>query len=208
VADDPYRSTRIGGHEPSIVEHPDNPRESTARAWFIAYLPDALTGLRFALAGLWIALALTASEWHPGFAVIAAVASASDFLDGRLARRLGVAHSAGRWLDSIADVTFVLAALGCEAAAGSIPTYIPVLIALSFGQYAVDSILLHRAGTPVRSRLGHWGGVINYALVVALAFSAPGSMARALVAHVIPIIALFYVAAIIERALAYRSLAR
>ena len=62
----------------------------------------------------------------------------------------------------------MLVALSCEAHAGSIPAYIPVLIALSFTQYALDSVVILGSATPVASRLGHWGGIINFALVSAL----------------------------------------
>lgn len=166
--------------------------------------PNALTISRFLLAAMWVLLAGAAPDNRPAFAAIAIVAAATDFIDGRMARRLGVAREYGGWLDSIADVTFVLAALGCYAAAQRLPWAIPVLIAISFAQYALDSLWLHRAGAPVRSRLGHWGGIINYALVIAMALGAPGSTERWLIERVVPIIELFYVAAIIERALAYR----
>ncbi len=164
-----------------------------------------MTIARFGLAAAWIAIYLAAPAARLAFAVIAIAAAASDFLDGRLARRLGVGGGAGRWLDPVADVTFVLAALGCAAAAGAIPLYIPILIVASFSQYAIDSRILQRADGPIRSRLGHYGGVVNYALVLVLALTPPGGAAGAAIKTAAPAIALFYVAAIIERALAYRS---
>jgi phosphatidylglycerophosphate synthase len=101
---------------------------------------------------------------------VALIAAGSDFIDGRVARSLGVASGRGRWLDAIADVTFVLVALSADAFAGALPYYIPLLIALSFGQYAIDSILTARAEAgPIKSRLGHLGGIVNYALVITLA---------------------------------------
>ncbi|MHB8382207.1 MAG: CDP-alcohol phosphatidyltransferase family protein [Candidatus Binataceae bacterium] len=163
-----------------------------------------MTIARFGLAAVWIALYLAAPAARLAFALIAIAAAASDILDGRIARRLGAGGGAGRWLDPMADVTFVLAALGCAAAVGTIPLYIPILIAISFSQYALDSRLLHRAGGPIRSRLGHYGGVVNYALVLALALTPSGGVARGAIKYAAPAIALFYVAAIIERALAYR----
>lgn len=51
-----------------------------------------------------------------------------------------------------------------------------------------------------------WCGIINYALVIALAISPPPALAGAIVRGLAPLIALFYVAAISERAwLFYRS---
>lgn len=131
---------------------------------------------------------------------------ATDYLDGNLARRFNVASGFGRWLDSLADVTFVLAALISEAALRAIPLYIPILISASFTQYALDSTLLARSGGgPIRSRLGHLGGMINYALVIALAFAKPHRAVGRFGRRLCPLIALFYVAAIGERAwLLYR----
>jgi phosphatidylglycerophosphate synthase len=167
----------------------------------LAQIPNGLSVLRFALAAIWIELAARGYQGRLAFAIVAIVAAGSDFIDGRIARRLGVASGRGRWLDAIADVTFVLAALLCEAAAGAIPFYIPVLIALSFSQYAIDSAVTgERAAGPVRSRLGHWGGIVNYALVIALAIAPPPAFPGAIVRGLAPLVAMFYVAAIGERA--------
>ena len=90
-------------------------------------------------------------------------------------------------------MTFVLAALFCEAAAGAIPFYIPILIALSFSQYAIDSVLIGQpASGPIKSRLGHWGGIINYALVITLAIAPPPALPGAIVRGLAPLIAIFY----------------
>jgi len=173
----------------------------------LALIPNGLSALRFALAAIWIELAAHGHQGRLAFAIVAIVAAGSDFVDGRIARRLGVASGSGRWLDAIADVTFVLAAIFSEAAAGAIPFYIPILIALSFSQYLIDSVVLAaRAPGPVRSRLGHWGGIVNYALVIELAILPPPAIAGAIVRGLAPLVALFYIAAISERAwLFYRS---
>ncbi len=167
----------------------------------LALIPNGLSALRFALAAIWIELAAHGHQGRLAFAIVAIVAAGSDFVDGRIARRLGVASGSGRWLDAIADVTFVLAAIFSEAAAGAIPFYIPILIALSFSQYVIDSVVLAaRAPGPVRSRLGHWGGIINYALVIELAILPPPAIVGAIVRGLAPLVALFYIAAISERA--------
>ena len=169
-----------------------------------AQIPNELSALRFVLAAVWINLAVYGHEGRLAFAIVAIAAAGSDFIDGRIARRLGVAIGSGRWLDGLADVTFVLAALFCAAAAGAIPFYIPILIALSFSQYAIDSIVIGaRASGPIRSRLGHWGGIINYALVITLAIAPPPAFPGAMVHDLAPLIALFYVATISERAWLY-----
>ncbi|MGA6972986.1 MAG: CDP-alcohol phosphatidyltransferase family protein [Candidatus Binatus sp.] len=173
----------------------------------LAQVPNGLSALRFALAAVWIDLATRGHQGRLAFAIVAILAACSDFIDGRIARRLGVASGSGRWLDGIADVMFVLAALSCEAAAGAIPFYIPILIALSFSQYALDSIVIGQRTTgPIKSRLGHWGGIINYALVITLAIAPPPAFPGTIVRDLAPLLALFYIAAISERAwLFYRA---
>jgi cardiolipin synthase len=172
-----------------------------------AQIPNALSSLRFALAAIWVELAMRGYHGRTAFAVIAILGAASDFIDGRIARRLGTASGSGRWLDAIADVTFVLAAILCAAWAGEIPFYVPILIAISFSQYIIDSVVLGQpAAGPIKSRLGHWGGIVNYALVIVLAFAPPPATIGAMVRELAPLIALFYLAAIAERAwLFYRS---
>jgi phosphatidylglycerophosphate synthase len=135
---------------------------------------------------------------------IALAGAISDFFDGRVARRMDSAGRFGQWLDGSADIVFVLTALACEAYAGAIPFYIPVLIAASFTQYVIDSLMICGSSTPVKSRLGHWGGVINFALVIILAFAPPPRWPATLLRAASPLIAIFYLAAIFERTLSYR----
>lgn len=156
------------------------------------------------------AVAFRTGAGHTALA-IAILAAASDFIDGRLARRLGRQSPLGQWLDPSADVVFVLTALSCHAQAGAIPFYIPLLIALSFAWYAIDSWIARGssagpAPAPIPSRLGHWGGVVNYILVLVL---ASGNQALTdLVARTAPFLAIYYVAAIAERLLRRRRASR
>ena len=159
---------------------------------------NLLSASRFVLAIAWT---VTFEAGYRSIAILGTIAIAgalSDLLDGRIARRMNVASGTGRWLDAIADIIFVLSALACAAFARAIPFYIPILIALSFSQYAIDSMLL--SGAPIKSRLGHFGGIINYALVIVLSI-APStvSIMRALY----PLLAIFYIAAISERITGY-----
>ncbi len=177
------------------------------RAIAMAQLPNALSASRFVLAGIWIALVADGVAPRAPYIALVLAAWATDYLDGQLARRLDVASGVGRWLDAIADVTFVLAAIISGAALGAVPYYIPILIAASFSQYALDSTLIARAGSgPIRSRLGHLGGMINYAIVIVLAVIPPPALPGRLLREICPLIALFYISAISERAwLLYRS---
>jgi len=165
---------------------------------------NLLSVSRFFLAALWLAAYASGNRGPALLGPIALAGAASDFADGRLARVAGSADELGRWLDAIADIVFVLTALSCEARAGSIPTYIPVLIALSFTQYALDSVLILGSAAPVASHLGHWAGALNYVLVITLAFAPPPRLPGRLIRRAAPLIGILYIAAMIERALNYR----
>ena len=96
------------------------------------------------------------------------VAAATDFFDGRLARRTGTTSRHGAVLDIAADVTFVLGAATSGAVLGLVPWATPVAIAAAAGSYGLASA---RAGRLAYSPVGHIAGVANYVLAGALAGS-------------------------------------
>jgi phosphatidylglycerophosphate synthase len=169
---------------------------------------NLLSASRFVLGAMWLVAFVHGDRRPEVLGPIALAAALSDFVDGRVARLMRSADQFGRWLDSVADVAFVLTALACESQAGAIRAYIPVLIAVSFAQYAIDSIVISGSSTPVRSRLGHWGGVVNFALVLLLAFASGAQWPGIVVREASPLIAIFYIAAIFERMLGYITIYR
>jgi phosphatidylglycerophosphate synthase len=102
-----------------------------------------------------------------------ALAAASDYLDGPLARRAGGASAYGTVLDNAADILFVLIATSAGAARGALATAVPVAIGCAAVAYALASIRRRRSGEAARaySAIGHAAGVCNYALVGLLAGS-------------------------------------
>lgn len=114
----------------------------------------------------------TENSWFA--ALLYTLVATTDYVDGRLARRLGVSSRRGRILDHTADIVFLLSALLTYTALGLVPWWVPGSIAASFTIYIVDSA--KRPGAPTgalqlrSSRLGHVGGVLNYALVGCLVF--------------------------------------
>jgi len=78
----------------------------------ILNLPNILTMARIAAIPLMAALLLSPSRFA-GFwaAVVFALASITDWLDGYLARRMGIVTVFGKFLDPIADKLIVMAAL-------------------------------------------------------------------------------------------------
>jgi phosphatidylglycerophosphate synthase len=93
-----------------------------------------------------------------------ALAVATDFADGAVARRRGEQSPLGGLLDHAVDATLCVAGLAAWAARGEVPWALPPLVAAAFTQYVLDSRAL--AGRPLRaSALGRWNGIAYYVLV-------------------------------------------
>jgi CDP-diacylglycerol--glycerol-3-phosphate 3-phosphatidyltransferase len=107
------------------------------------------------------------------------LAVATDFADGAVARRRGQTTALGGVLDHTTDATFCTLALAALASLGTLPKVLPLLVALAFTQYALDSRVVQ--GQALRaSRLGKWNGIAYYVAVAvpiirdALGFGWPG----------------------------------
>jgi phosphatidylglycerophosphate synthase len=181
------------------------PRNDVARPHsLLAQSANLVSASRFILACTWVAI-FFGERSHPGILrAIALGGAASDLLDGRIARWTLSVSRFGRWLDNVADIVFVLTVLSCEAHARVIPIYLPALIAASFAQYVADSVWIRGAAVPIKSRLGHWAGIFNYIIVIILAWAPPPRLPGVLLQDFAPMIAVFYLAAMCERAIAYR----
>ncbi|MBV8770773.1 MAG: CDP-alcohol phosphatidyltransferase family protein [Deltaproteobacteria bacterium] len=187
--------------------------ERTARAhsgspWLQKESANLVSASRLVFACVWVAVFFSGRRHSVVLGVIAVCGAASDFLDGRIARRTDSASHFGRWFDGIADIVFILAALSCEAYAGIIPCYLPALVAASFAQYAADSVLIRGSMVPVKSRFGHQAGILNYIIVMVLAWAPWLRFPPKLIHFSAPLIALFYLLAISERLLFYETARR
>lgn len=94
-------------------------------------LPNAITIGRIALVPLFVVLAYGETDGAAlaAFAVFV-VASASDFLDGYLARKSSIVTRVGEFLDPLADKLLVGAALYALVATRSFPLWAAVVIAV------------------------------------------------------------------------------
>ncbi|MDG2308347.1 MAG: CDP-alcohol phosphatidyltransferase family protein [Candidatus Binatia bacterium] len=149
-------------------------------------LPDLLTGSRLVLGPLFAVLLF----WAPtGAFVVSGLAAATDFLDGRLARRLGQGSDRGAVLDVVCDAVFVLTGLTALAWAGVLSVALPIAAALSL--LALARVWGGRRSSgeaPTSSRgwadaTGHVAGVLNYGAVFVgagfVALEIPLSLIRA-----------------------------
>lgn len=95
----------------------------------ILNLPNILTMMRIAAIPLLAALLMSPSR-SAGFwaAALFAVASVTDWLDGYLARRMGIVTIFGKFLDPIADKLIVMAALIMILPFGRVPAWMVLVI--------------------------------------------------------------------------------
>ena len=151
------------------------------------------------------------ASWGP--LCLFAIAATTDFLDGRLARAMSRPTAHGAVLDSVADVSFVLAATGSGAALGLVPWAAPLAIVAAVVAYALASL---RRSTEVgswrlaRSRVGHAGGVANYGLagLIAGALALPHPAWDAVLRLASLGVVALNVAAVLVRVVPARELAR
>jgi CDP-diacylglycerol--glycerol-3-phosphate 3-phosphatidyltransferase len=95
----------------------------------ILNLPNILTMMRIAAIPLMAVLLMSPTQ-SSGFwaAIVFSLASATDWLDGYLARRMGIVTVFGKFLDPIADKLIVMAALIMILPFGRVPAWMVLVI--------------------------------------------------------------------------------
>jgi phosphatidylglycerophosphate synthase len=200
-----------------------------------ARFPSILTASRLALGPLHFAVVASLGEAafapapgataaHGGQAIrapllgalplaVAALASLTDFTDGRLARALGAVSTRGAALDVAADAAFLLFALVALAGVGAISWSLPVAAAASLAALAMrwrvraatgaSSSPASAAPRALPDAVGHAAGILNYGAVL-VASAIPLGLASP--AWVVPASAL--VAAVNLAPIALRAIGR
>lgn len=133
-------------------------------------LAHLLTALRLLLA-LPVAAGMARPELlgPPLLLGLLLLAIASDWLDGKAARRFGTASPAGQLFDHATDFLFVTSGLAGAALAGALPWPLPPMIVVAFAQYVLDSRFLYRQKQLRMSFLGRWNGIFYFVPLVLLA---------------------------------------
>jgi cardiolipin synthase len=128
-------------------------------------LPNAISAVRFPLAALF-----PVTGGAVRIAVVAA-AAASDWLDGRLARRTRRITRLGEVLDPIADKIFMLVALVTLGVEGALPLWaLPLLLTRDIG-VALGAMVLAARGRTVRMPSRPAGKLVTW-----LQFAAIGAL--------------------------------
>ncbi len=123
---------------------------------------NALTTLRLLLAPVCAWLILEGYDLEA--TLVFAIAIATDFADGPIARKRGETSAFGGFLDHGTDATFVVLGNAALAWRELVPVILAPLIAIAFIQYTLDSKAL--AGQTLRaSQLGRWNGIFYFVVL-------------------------------------------
>lgn len=121
-------------------------------------LPNAITLSRLALTAVFVggtALGSTAGHWIALVSFV--IAAISDFVDGYLARKLGLVTAMGKLLDPLADKILVCAAFVYLSAQGLCPVWVTVVIlAREFLVTGLRQIAMEAGHVMAADRLGKW----------------------------------------------------
>ena len=120
---------------------------------------NALTALRLVCGPLLVLALLERAALAA--ALLFWVAVATDLLDGRVARRFGESSALGGFLDHVTDAAFVSLGLAGLVLRGEAPWLLPLLVALAFLQYTLDSRVID-GGALRASALGRWNGIAYF----------------------------------------------
>ncbi len=122
-------------------------------------LPNKLTVLRVILVPFYVFFFLTADHFGPAFRYIAllifVVASLTDMLDGKIARKYNLVTTFGKFMDPLADKLLVCSALICFIPVGRIPTWIVLIIIAR--EFIISGFRLVAAEEGIVIAAGIWG---------------------------------------------------
>jgi CDP-diacylglycerol--glycerol-3-phosphate 3-phosphatidyltransferase len=132
------------------------------------------TSVRIVVSPAIMALLLHHSDTAAG--ILFLIAAATDWLDGRLARRWNVTSTLGSFLDTTADKLLVTTALvGLVAVSRASPWVALVIIAREFAILGLRAAVAADSARFETSRLGKWKATVQFA-AIALAMLRPDVM--------------------------------
>ncbi len=121
-------------------------------------LPNKLTVLRVLLIPFFVWFALV--DLVPGYSkyiavLIFVVASLTDLLDGKIARKYHLVTNFGKFMDPLADKVLVGAALICLSASGMVPAWMVIIIISR--EFIISGFRLVASDNGVVIAASYWG---------------------------------------------------
>jgi CDP-diacylglycerol--glycerol-3-phosphate 3-phosphatidyltransferase len=135
-------------------------------------LPNILSVIRLCLVPAFILTFFSGSVHAELYAAIVyAVATVTDFLDGFLARRLNQITNLGKVLDPLGDKMFLFAVLGCLTIKKIIPVWVLIIFVVKEASMGIGGLLIHRSAKveiPPSNYVGKTATVLFFVICVAL----------------------------------------
>ena len=132
-------------------------------------LPNKLTVLRVILVPFFVFFLLESYIPHHNLIalIIFAIASYTDHLDGKIARRDNLITNFGKFMDPLADKILVISALICFVASGTVSPWFLILITLR--EFAVTQIrLIASSGKGKVIAANIWGKIKTVSQILAI----------------------------------------
>ena len=141
-------------------------------------LPNKLTILRVLMIPFFVLFMLmditgAADKWIA--AVIFIVASLTDMLDGKIARKYNLVTNFGKFMDPLADKLLVSAAMICLVEMGRLPAWIVIVIISR--EFIISGFRLIASDNGVVIAASYWGKfktVFQMAMIIVLIFDFGG----------------------------------
>lgn len=122
-------------------------------------LPNKLTILRVILVPFFVAALLiedgTNQVWRFTALIIFVVASLTDMLDGKIARKYNMVTNFGKFMDPLADKLLVCSALICMIELGQIPSWMVIIIISR--EFIISGFRLVASDNGVVIAASYWG---------------------------------------------------
>ena len=131
-------------------------------------LPNKLTVLRMILVPFFVLAVLTPEIPHHYLIALAifGIASYTDHLDGKIARRDHLITNFGKFMDPLADKILVISAMVCFVSLGLANTWMILLIIAR--EFLVTSIRLVAADTGIVIAANNWGKAKTVSQIIAI----------------------------------------
>ena len=141
-------------------------------------LPNKLTVLRVIMIPFFVAALMAEGGENPAFRYAAAaifiIASLTDMLDGKIARKYNLVTNFGKFMDPLADKLLVCSALICMIELGQLPAWVVIIIISR--EFIISGFRLVAADNGIVIAASYWGKfktVFQMTAVILLIFNIP-----------------------------------
>ena len=141
-------------------------------------LPNKLTVMRVILIPFFVAALLWDGGDSDGMRILSAaifiIASLTDMLDGKIARKYNLVTNFGKFMDPLADKLLVCSALICLIELGQLPAWVVIIIISR--EFIISGFRLVAADNGIVIAASYWGKfktVFQMTAVILLIFNIP-----------------------------------